>query len=637
MRVLVFAAALLGALASPLHAQSPLVLAFLDQAFGLEASSEVQAMLDRGEGPGDPLAVWREALVLSRTELMREPTGRASLARLMEAAVLASGAQADEVPLDRLDPADLAALEAAVGFPRPDDLARYLFARAPDLHREFDFEAYAVVREIVPQRGIHVIRERSSSSAYGLSARFTLREVPAAEDPVGLQPGERARTRRLNLAAVPSLVIAAKAYRAAERAPDGLRPYPLLIALEALRLAAAANPQDFRLVPYKALWAAIRPLGARSTLDPVLDNISEDLRRAIPREAFFARQFGEAADAYAIAELPPNDARAQLWSAWGTAVSRFAYGDETGAGFAEIASALTYETRSFGRMFRLLLRHMSPSERERFPNVAAWKARLTTLYGPELERLSDEDWIAFNQDFLRILETIGRADIAVRYLMTEADRMNRLGPRPYHQAQILFWLAPFVNDLCKQISFRMSEFGGWQLRPVTGYPRSLDFLDSVDDAGELVGPGQVVLRPDPPGPYGATSPEEDCATAVAVHGVAGTDLFGLAVATPHGDAVQMVAGFERWVEEALTRSAPTPSAVPFLKLVWIEWLSQAFQPLADAGATGQDFRYAPLHASELATPDAVADLAGHPAITPHLGEMLAVMDETRRFLSSRYP
>lgn len=616
-------------------AQSPEMIKFLRAAYRVKTPDALASVLESQSDFTDSTKIWREAVIIGRTDLGEEAAGRAAIVRLMEAAVQRGGGVPDAAPLDRFGQTDLASLKAAVGFPGENELLHYLFTRSPSLRDEFQFESYAIVRIIMPDLGVNVIRERADRSYLGLTPTFSERLVQTSQDPVPVAPGERARTRRLNLAALGDLILAAKAYKAVERLQGPERAYPLVIAVDALERAARANPEDFRLVPYRAQWAALRVLRKSAPGDPFLERELSRREFAIARSAFFARQFDDAAEAYRSAPIDAGDARGQLWLSWGQAMSLFAARGEAAPMFDQVAKALTPDTPRYARMFRLLLLNLDPDERAKMSAAAKWQARIDALIGTV--PIADDEWVASNQDFLRILETIGRPDIAARYLIDEIRDVDRKGRNVLRERQMLLWLAPFVEDLCDLISFEMSPSSGWQLRKVEGYNRYYDFLHSINDSGALVTPGKIVLALDEPGPYGATSPEEDCATTLAVYGIAESDLFGLAERTPPSEAATIVAGIEGWVRDALDRADPAPSAIPYLKLIWIEWFSQTFQALTVPGHAVDQFHYNPLQASELTSREAVKVLLENPAVHMHERELLKLFLATRDFLEERYP
>ena len=232
------------------------------------------------------------------------------------------------------------------------------------------------------------------------------------------------------------------------------------------------------------------------------------------------------------------------------------------------------------------------------------------------------------------MATIGRPDIASRFFM---NRIRLAKGRP-QERRYLRMLVPFVNDYCGVISFRLSPASGWVRRETEGYDALLDFLDNLDADGQLVGPGEVVV-PDGSRPvYSALSPEEDCAAAQAVYGIADAPRPGLFIGrTPDEERDATVAGFEVWVREAMSRSQPAPSVVPYLKLVWLEWFAQAFEQLRKPAVDPLEFRYNAIDASTLTTPERVRELRQHPAATPHQKVLIDLFLDTRRFFEEMYP
>lgn len=618
-------------------AQNSTSIEFLGKAFPVESSEALEHLLEAEDGLADPITIWHEAVGIGRSELAEEAAGRAAIVRLMEAAVIRGGGASESLPLDQLSRSDLNAIKEAIGFPGDDDLVNFLFARAPSLRDEFEFENYAIVRIILPELDTHLIRERADRPYLGLMPSFSEQYMPVADDPVQVAIGERARTRRLNLAAIGDIIVAAKAFRAASRVEGNARLYPLLIAADALERAFRANPKDFRLVAYRAHWHTLQALRNSPQIDQFINQEVRRLEFAIPRSAFFARQFSDAEEAYRLAPVPQGDLRGQLWSSWGQTVSVFARNADASSLSAKTSELLSPETLDYARMFHLLLSHLHPLDRYSLAGVTDWENELNSLLEGRPTISKNREWLAFNQDFLRILETIGRPDIAARYLMDEIGHIDRNTPDAFRELQMLTWLAPFISDYCYQISFEMSPASGWRLREVGNYNRYLDFLHSIDASGEVVEPGEIVQILNAPGPYGATSPEEDCATTLAVYGIASSDLFGLSEATSSADAANIISGIESWVLASLERTDPSPSAVPYLKLIWIEWFSQAFQPLTVPGTTPERYSYNAINASSLTSKEAVTALLAHDAINPYDRKILQLFLLTRSFLEVRYP
>ena len=114
-------------------------------------------------------------------------------------------------------------------------------------------------------------------------------------------------------------------------------------------------------------------------------------------------------------------------------------------------------------------------------------------------------------------------------------------------------------------------------------------------------------------------------------------LGGLVERGARGDRAVVVAGFEGWVRDAMTRDDPSPSIVPYLKLVWLEWFAQSFEELKHPLFDAAEFRYRAIDASSLSHKVEVGKLLQHPAATPHLKQMIRLFLDTRAFLEERYP
>ena len=266
--------------------------------------------------------------------------------------------------------------------------------------------------------------------------------------------------------------------------------------------------------------------------------------------------------------------------------------------------------------------------------MTAWRTRVTEVLGADPVQDEGLTTPAIERDFAHQMATIGRPDIASRFLM---NRIRLAKGRP-QELRHLRMLVPFVNDYCRVISFRLSPASGWVRREVNGYDDLLDFLDNLDADGQLVGPGEVVV-PDGSRPvYSALSPEEDCAAAQAVYGIVDAPRSGLFIErTPENERAATVAGFETWVRNAMSRTQPAPSIVPYLKLIWLEWFAQAFELLKDPAFNPQEFRYYAIDSSSLTTPGRVRELRQHPAATPHQKDLIDLFLDARAFFEEVYP
>lgn len=649
MKILVFLCSILlfaaDAIAQGLDRAS---MAILERGVHVDVSAELAPIIANTPSQPSASVLWSDALAVSASPLANEPSGRASITRLMEAALILAGAAPDQLHLDRLASEDILAMQSASGFPDVGDLLIYLLERGPSVRDTFSHESYTAIRAAPDELPYRILQERTDRPYLGLGPEFQAKILDPEHDPVFREPSERAKTRRLNLAALPDIVLAAKAVRATDRARPQERLYPLMIAVHAVDRAFRANSDGFRPVIYSVQTSALRELRAYRGNNPILLSEVQRAEFRVPSTYFFARFFQSAAEAYASAQVPRDDPRGHLWAAWGEALSRFAYGNATGPSFESAAYLLTPNTPDYATIFGLFLRYLPADEAKRLGNTDVWRARISEILGEDYLR---GDWMVddgLTADFSRIMATIGRPDMAAPFLMdqirivrklvgnetSESGRQELLRNETRHLRR----LAPFLRDYAYVISFKLSAEREWELRETEGYHRHLDFLDNINADGELVAPGEVVVQDGNRTPYSALHPEEDLATAVAVYGVVDTTSPTSPLPpTPQADRAAIVAGFEDWVRSAMSREQPAPSIVPYLKLIWLEWFSQAFEPLKDPSSHASGFRYRAVGSSQLTELDRVAGLLTHPAATAHQKHLARLFLETRQFLEEMYP
>ena len=222
--------------------------------------------------------------------------------------------------MDRLNAQDVAALAMATGgFPDAKDGVRYLFARQPSLRESFGREEYVVIR-LSPEPPRQTVLEMTTAAYRDLGPPWSKREIGPGDDLVELPTGEHAETRRFNLAALPDVVLAGKAFRLAARASAAQRPYFTYVASRAL---GHAEPSEHETIAESVLSTTVSALRQSNAVtdDPVLRALTVRLRFAVPRAAFFARDFAKAASAYS--ELDQGDVDQRLWAAWGEGITKF--------------------------------------------------------------------------------------------------------------------------------------------------------------------------------------------------------------------------------------------------------------------------------------------------------------------------
>lgn len=436
------------------------------------------------------------------------------------------------------------------------------------------------------------------------------------------------------MAALPEIVLAAKAFRAAKRTREDQVVYPLLVAAEAVNRAFLSDQRDFRPVLYYTELTALKALRAYSGPDPFLLDETRRFEFRRPRIAFSARFFEEAAATYASAPVPPDDRRGKVSAAWGEALSLFAYGADAGPAFERVVALVEADTREYAEILRLFLGYLPAHEAARLGDVAAWRARVMEVF--EAAPIQDERQmaLALGRDFAHRMATIGRPDIASRFLMNRIRTVKGLS----QERQYLYLLVPFIRDYCYVISFQISPASDWIHREPKGYDVHLDFLDNFNAEGQLVRPGEVVVSGDKRPVYSALSPEEDCAVIGAAYGIVDSILPGWPIErTADEERPEIVSGFEAWVHDAASRKEPSPSLVPYLKLVWLDWFSQAFEVLKNPTFDASKFRYNAIDASILTKPERVRGLLRHAAATPDQKNLIHLFLETRLFLEEMYP
>lgn len=283
----------------------------------------------------------------------------------------------------------------------------------------------------------------------------------------------------------------------------------------------------------------------------------------------------------------------------------------------------------------LLLAYLSKSEVSLLGDVDAWRIRAVDILGYDPADVKLYENLQSDRDFLRQMATIGRPDISTRFLI---DRMATTRGTS-HEVAYLRKLGAFARDLCSIISFRMSASNGWVRRNTQGYSSLLDFLDSTNAEGVLIQRGEVVVSDGNIVPYTALNPEEDCSILAVVHGSVSDQVEPelLNLFSPNElKRADIISNFEDWVKDSMTRDDPAPSIVPYLKLIWFEWFSQAFEALKAPDFSVTKFRYQSLDVSKLVTPDIVRDLAMHPAATSWQKHLIALFLDLRHSLETTY-
>ena len=457
------------------HAQglNPASEALMSRARQAGTAADVAALLEELANAPAPQVFWRDAVLLSQSDHISTPAGRAAIVRLMAAALHLSGHAPMGGALDRLTEGDIAAMRRVLHFPGPENLLIYLLQRGPALTESFTPTAqYVIIRFLVNDHGVrlpeHVFFESASNGYRGLSPELNITFTLPPGDDVTTEDRERARTAKLNLSALPALVLAAKAAAAAERAdvPDGV--YADLVALYALRQVYRHNgTHDFRILNYNAESHVVKGLRARFDADPFLTEVRETLEVGRADRLFQTRYFTDASEEYDRVARATVGAD-QVKAIWGRAMAELAKGQVPRNDLNTLAHLLTPDMAKQTALFYLLLNHLPSADLAPLRDaVPTWRARIEATPTP------DED-VAL--EFLRLMQIMGRPDIAIP-LQLERVRASHGTEQDFTR---LIRLAAFLRDSCGVISFRMSGDGRWQRRATEGYDPLLDFLHNVN-------------------------------------------------------------------------------------------------------------------------------------------------------------
>ena len=361
----------------------------IESAMAARTSRELAAIAETLPIANEVEALWRDAVriqVSAEMDTGEAAFRRGSIARLMEAALFLRGVALEETSLDDLAAEDVAEMQAAIGFPDRGDLLIHLLRRGPSLRDEFSFETYSAIRHVVPFSTTRRLVEHVSRPYLGIATDYsTTRDIAAQDDPVALASGELGKARSINLIAVPDVVLAAKAFRAAARAP-GDREYALLVAARAMERALRADTtEEMRPAFYAAQLQSREALRNYQGTDEFLRAEANAEAVRFPVSAFWARQFAEAARAYALAAGPGSEASLMLWSAWGEALSLFAYGDAAaGAAFARVGDLLEHDDGRLSAFLALFLRYLPSGEADLVGGVSSLvrlTERVNATYG----------------------------------------------------------------------------------------------------------------------------------------------------------------------------------------------------------------------------------------------------------------
>lgn len=134
------------------------------------------------------------------------------------------------------------------------------------------------------------------------------------------------------------------------------------------------------------------------------------------------------------------------------------------------------------------------------------------------------------------------------------------------------------------------------------------------------------------------NPEEDFATVFASYGyVSPEGLYTVSAAANSNEIEDGIKGVRQWALQAEQRVDPAPSLAPYLKLLWIEWFSQIFEPYKGEDNFAQTFVYSPITVSNVTFVSDARKRVTQGRGSPEQIRMLMLALELRDFLASRYP
>jgi hypothetical protein len=99
--------------------------------------------------------------------------------------------------------------------------------------------------------------------------------------------------------------------------------------------------------------------------------------------------------------------------------------------------------------------------------------------------------------------------------------------------------------------------------------------------------GEIIMKTSG-SPYAMGDAERDLATSIAAYGIPSNCQTKALPIKPDGDLTNGVKQFSEWVRDSL--SPPNGSAIPYLKLIWIEWFSCSFETLKEGEFDPSAFR-----------------------------------------------
>ena len=396
-----------------------------------------------------------------------------------------------------------------------------------------------------------------------------------------------------------------------------------------------------------ASWAALAYRSRLSSFLQVLDSpgsvFSEAdrtrLQHRVVAAAFFARAFAAAAARYlAFAERPEATSSDKVYGYHGAGLSYIALGDEKmGYGYLQDAAVHLDWDRNLPYAFSLVsldratMRSFLAAEAEAaVPEIEEGMLRtfatILNLYSTNQGRQLFED---MNEDFLRVLYTMVRPDIAIRHSIKQVQILDNDWPEADRRRLQSFFvreICAFLNDLFYEISFDWRD-GEWE-RTSGG---AEEFLPTMVQL-------QMPERFDDL--YSKAHPEEDRAVTLE-NAVVSRDLLKCQAGNDQPACVAFEAsipsGFESidvWVEHH--QGAKLQPSRAFLKAIWSYWFGLALEGKLPSDVEG--FVYSPEDVfPSLSLQSARRFLTDSRRKTESRElEILKLMIESREFLHTRF-
>ncbi len=540
----------------------------------------------------------------------------------------------------QLIPADVVALASATNYPLEEDPIRYLFRRQPHLKPSLSGEYTAITLRL--PKGQVQLMESSTVEFLGLGPVPKGRLLMPVEALSKASQGEHGSTRNYNLSALSSTIVAAKAINAVKQFKDPhLQLFAKIVGGMAFKHASVGDPRrmDYNVWTYFAQLERDLLAHLLKLKDPFLNQILDQVGHEITSSAFWARDFQYAFERYrrATTNNTPTSVD-RLYGRWGQAMTLLALRKDNEAlvllkqatdSLKQAADSIGNSSRKYLYMVGALVKTgIVPTEQH-----AHFMGALDTLEDLDI---GTEEQDVYDRDFLRILDTTGRGEIAIQHILR---RLYELSTERKTQLEIYFLkeLSAFLKDLAYLISFELGPRGEWVLRESSEYPTKLDFPNTALGYSESHQHGKQLKMQNIP--YGMTNPEEDVATLGEFYFPIETFVDDQLAQPSDESVVSLPPGltFAMWADVALTRTDPAPSIVPYLKLVWFEWFAQSFESLKSQEITPSTYEYSPLKFSQKTTDPAILTRLQDQSTEAIHVTLLETFENVRIFLEANYP